>query len=398
MNKNILVLFNLIIFSLIFPSFILAATPTINLEFFTEASNTQTGKLEFRISVNTTNVPDGTVVPVNLYKNGVKDGPTIDVTITNNLGQYFTGYVLDPATNYTVMATVLGVTANFARTTSGDPVPGVDPPVIVTPQKENSMGTYTLLAPIGTLTKAPSNFGDYVNIILKIAIGLCGVLAVIMLVIGGIEYMGDESVFAKTEARKQMINAIFGLLIALGAWALLNTINPDLLNVKVGIKAVNASINIEEENIATVGPGVTVDGTLFKITPGPATPCSTGTLVSITSGMGSGQICQDLLTKLTALKAETDKLGISWTITSTVRNGGTISSCHLSGNDTSGNCADIAITSGGDYSGLCLAIAKVGGLNFANEATNTGNCQDLKPYKTYSTTTGPHLHVNFIGS
>jgi lipoprotein-anchoring transpeptidase ErfK/SrfK len=102
---------------------------------------------------------------------------------------------------------------------------------------------YTLLAPIGTLVNAPENMGDYFNIIFKIAIGLCAALAVVMIVISGIQYMGDESVFSKTEAKSKITSAIFGLLIALGSWALLNTINPDLLGGKgVNIKQVSAEI------------------------------------------------------------------------------------------------------------------------------------------------------------
>lgn len=272
--------------------------------------------------------------------------------------------------------------------------PDVQP---ITPQATNlDTSTYKLLAPIPGLsdTIATNNIGDYFNKIFVVAIGLCGALAVIMIIIGGIQYMGDESIFGKTEAKGHIMSAILGLLIALGAYVLLNTINPDLLGKK-GVNVAQVTAEIEEENITTVGAGVTVNGTLAKITPGAAASC-TGGIVNIPSNMGSGQICQNLLTKLIALKTATDTAGISWSITSTVRGGGTISSCHLSGNATSGNCADIIVT-GGDYSNLCVAIARVGGLNFANEATNTGYCQSIKPYKTYPTTTGAHLHVNFIG-
>ena len=107
---------------------------------------------------------------------------------------------------------------------------------------------YTLLAPIGDLITAPTNIGDYFNILLEIAIGLCAVLAVIMIVIGGIQYMGDESIFGKTEAKGQITKAILGLLIALGAFALLNTIDPALLG-KNGVKINSVSIDIEEPPI-----------------------------------------------------------------------------------------------------------------------------------------------------
>lgn len=117
-----------------------------------------------------------------------------------------------------------------------------DKPVGVDAQKDiiKDGSVYQMLAPIGGITCMDSStnnadpkcikndIGKYLNIIFKLGIGLCAALAVIMLIINGITYMGDESIFKKTEAKSKMYSAIFGLLIALGAWALLNTINPDL--------------------------------------------------------------------------------------------------------------------------------------------------------------------------
>jgi hypothetical protein len=104
--------------------------------------------------------------------------------------------------------------------------------------------TYTLLAPLGNLKTAPKNIGDYFNIIFNLAIGLCAVLAVVMIVIGGVQYMGDESIFGKTEAKSKIFSAVLGLIIALGSYALLNTINPDLLGKKgVTVETVSVELN-----------------------------------------------------------------------------------------------------------------------------------------------------------
>ncbi|MCX6754566.1 MAG: D-alanyl-D-alanine carboxypeptidase family protein [Candidatus Nomurabacteria bacterium] len=107
---------------------------------------------------------------------------------------------------------------------------------------------YNLLAPIGGMKTAPDNIGTYFNSIFNIAIGLCAVLAVIMIVIGGVQYMGNESIFGKTEAKGRIKNSILGLLIALGSYALLNTINPDLLGGG-GVKIDPVTAGIEEEEI-----------------------------------------------------------------------------------------------------------------------------------------------------
>jgi hypothetical protein len=120
---------------------------------------------------------------------------------------------------------------------------------------------YNFLVPIGNLTCMDwgtenattkecigNNIGDYLNIIFKIGIGLCAAIAVIMLIIYGIMYMGDESVFGKTEAKKKMFSAIFGLIIALGAWAILNTINPALTG-KNGLLFSGVSIDAQPNSI-----------------------------------------------------------------------------------------------------------------------------------------------------
>ena len=74
-----------------------------------------------------------------------------------------------------------------------------------------------------------NNLGAYLNLMIKIIIGLAAVLSVIMIVFGGMEYMTSELAHSKEAGKEKITQAILGLLIALSAWVLLNTINPDLL-------------------------------------------------------------------------------------------------------------------------------------------------------------------------
>lgn len=121
---------------------------------------------------------------------------------------------------------------------------------------------YQLLAPLpdpNNNNQLLKNFdlagglGSYLNLMIKLIIGISAVLAVVMIVIGGMEYMMSELLSSKEEGRKRMTNAVFGLLIALGAWALLNTINPDLL--KGDIKIPGATVTITATtNSAVVKP------------------------------------------------------------------------------------------------------------------------------------------------
>ncbi len=103
---------------------------------------------------------------------------------------------------------------------------------------------YKLLAPLpdsasqgGTMSDfdptGDNKIGGYLNTMIKLFIGICAVLSVIMIVIGGIEYMTTELISGKEAGKERIIHAILGLLLALGAWTLLYTINPELLNIKI---------------------------------------------------------------------------------------------------------------------------------------------------------------------
>mgnify|MGYP004127172961 CR=1 FL=1 len=85
--------------------------------------------------------------------------------------------------------------------------------------------------------------GLFSNIVFFV-IGIAIVLAVLMIVIGGIQYMGSDAYTSKEDAVKKINMALFGLLIAFGAWLLLNTINPDLVTFKV----LEGNIDITTQN------------------------------------------------------------------------------------------------------------------------------------------------------
>ena len=103
--------------------------------------------------------------------------------------------------------------------------------------------------------KATTNpLGTYLNLIIKLIIGISAVLAVVMIVIGGLQYMTSELISSKEEGKERIKDALLGLLIALGAWALLNTINPNLLNTNVNIPEATVKVTIDNFQIASSGP------------------------------------------------------------------------------------------------------------------------------------------------
>lgn len=91
-----------------------------------------------------------------------------------------------------------------------------------------TLSAYTLLEPLGETTKVGNNPGEYFATLYKIGVGIAGVLAVLMLVIGGIEYITSIAIGSKEDAKKRMWAAVGGLLLTLLSWLILNTINPNL--------------------------------------------------------------------------------------------------------------------------------------------------------------------------
>ena len=90
---------------------------------------------------------------------------------------------------------------------------------------------YVLLAPLPGATSIGTGFAEYLAVFFNIGIGLAAVLAVLMIVVGGVQYIaGAASPSARGDAKKRITNAILGLLLALGSWLIVYTINPAILN------------------------------------------------------------------------------------------------------------------------------------------------------------------------
>lgn len=92
--------------------------------------------------------------------------------------------------------------------------------------------TFTSNIPFLTGEKTTQAF---VSAIYQLAIALAAVIVVIRLIMAGAKYMLSEIVTSKSEAKEDIKNALFGLLIILGAVLILGTINPKL----VGLDSLN---------------------------------------------------------------------------------------------------------------------------------------------------------------
>src|SRR5258705_5552794 len=84
---------------------------------------------------------------------------------------------------------------------------------------------YTLTVPFGNTTTV-SGLGDYLKAIYTFGIGAGGVLAVAMIVYGGIKYTISEAIPSKEDAIDIIRNALIGLGLLLAALVILQLINP----------------------------------------------------------------------------------------------------------------------------------------------------------------------------
>ena len=111
--------------------------------------------------------------------------------------------------------------------------------------------------------------GIYLNFAIKLFIALCAVAAVVMIVIGGIEWAGSELISKKEDGKQRIWQAVLGLVLALSSYLILYTINPDLLNTDVDVGG--ASVESEGQQFVNdlkefVASGVqTIDGKPVKV-------------------------------------------------------------------------------------------------------------------------------------
>lgn len=106
---------------------------------------------------------------------------------------------------------------------------------------------YAPLAPIPELQTdvGKTNISTFIPGLIKLTIGVAGGLAVIFIIIGGIQYITTDAYSGKSSAKDTIQNAVFGLILAIGAYTLLNTINPQLVNFDLKLQKLEKGENID---------------------------------------------------------------------------------------------------------------------------------------------------------
>ncbi len=112
-----------------------------------------------------------------------------------------------------------------------------------------SVFAYTLLEPLPGLGKEVKGLADYLGWLFPFALTVAAILAVIMIVIGGLELAGGGNEGLKTSGKKKIEGAIYGLLLAVSAFLILHTINPDLVNMSLSIGSATLKENAQTDKL-----------------------------------------------------------------------------------------------------------------------------------------------------
>lgn len=106
-------------------------------------------------------------------------------------------------------------------------------PLILNAQ-EAELVEYTLLQPLPGLGEKTTGL-EYLPTLFQLLIAVTTLLAVIWIVLGGIQYMSTASSSGKAGGKKKVQDALLGLLLAGSSWIILNTINPTIVNTPFGV-------------------------------------------------------------------------------------------------------------------------------------------------------------------
>ncbi|MEX0934048.1 MAG: hypothetical protein WD003_02200 [Candidatus Paceibacterota bacterium] len=94
---------------------------------------------------------------------------------------------------------------------------------------------YTPLAPLDEIDLREVGLGGYLTQLFKLLIGVTIVLAVVMVVVGGMQYMLSEAITDKSAALKRIWSAVIGLVLISSSVLILQTINPELLKFNIDV-------------------------------------------------------------------------------------------------------------------------------------------------------------------
>ncbi len=131
---------------------------------------------------------------------------------------------------------------------------------------------YVPLEALPGVTDTGTNLTEYLSAIFNLGIGLAGVFAVLMIVVGGVQYIGGAaSPSARSEAKNRITNAILGLLLATSSWLILYIINPDLIKNTLSVTSTLVSLSPPSVSTPEPAPVTSPVPTPTPVLPAPVT-------------------------------------------------------------------------------------------------------------------------------
>ncbi len=113
-----------------------------------------------------------------------------------------------------------------------------------------AINDYTIIAPLPGIS-GPTKLGDYLPAAFNLSIGIAAALAFIVITWGGITYATSDAISGKEQGKEWITNAIYGLLLVIGAWIILSTINPQILRLDLILR--NPSVKPAEGSLVIDG-------------------------------------------------------------------------------------------------------------------------------------------------
>lgn len=86
-----------------------------------------------------------------------------------------------------------------------------------------------------------TGFDAYINWLYVFSISVAALLAVVKIIIAGFKYVTSDVISNKSDAKNDIKGALLGLLIILGAYVILSTINPNLVKSTISIEGVSSA-------------------------------------------------------------------------------------------------------------------------------------------------------------
>ncbi|MBI4407397.1 MAG: hypothetical protein HY565_02750 [Candidatus Kerfeldbacteria bacterium] len=126
------------------------------------------------------------------------------------------------STTTTTTTTTSATTSTTGEAAAADYVPGPE-------------SAYSLEQPFAG-EDSVKNIGEYIQLVYRFALGIVGIIAVVLIMFGGLRWMaaaGNESII--TEAKEIVTSAVTGLVIALLSYVILAFINPQTLDLSVSV-------------------------------------------------------------------------------------------------------------------------------------------------------------------